>query len=479
MTILRPLWDFWSKPIRAESLALFRITLALTVLCSQMTGIMRTLPETCGPDGLCPIETNDEWIGYQGRISLLRGPATRDYLLKDKDALPPNAREKKNGSAMPLLGTWLPDWLVEDHPWLDHLQNWVSVESAEAWDKWGARWDSHVLLFIVFLLSLVCLALGLGTRFSALVAVLLAATFHHRLPSLMNGGDSLFRNGLYFLLLAPAGATWSLDRVIGRKIRRWLGWPVSDEPVMIAPWSVRLMQIQVCCMYLFTGLVKTSDAWLFSDTDSWGDYIDGQALYWVFNDVAITRVPYARVPIPMFVCRMMTWTTLAFELWFSLIVCFRRWTRLLVTVAVLSGLALAILGVAEALDWASPPMTDLVLFGQALLVGMALLAGLCVMLLVIALLVLLARLWLRPSRERFDLKFPFVELVSPRFCVLLIGLSLHVGIFLVMEIGWFSQVALCWYALFIPGEKLSGFVERVGVWLRGQPAEPAPVRLAA
>src|SRR5262249_17318122 len=196
-----------------------------------------------------------------------------------------------------------------------------SPQDAKAWARWGERWDSHVLLFIVFLLSLVCLALGLGTRFSALAAVLLAATFHHRLPWLMNGGDSLFRNGLYFLLLAPAGAAWSLDRVIGRWVRRRLGWPVSDEPVMIAAWSVPLMQIQVCCMYFFTGLVKLGDAFFITgEMRHLGDYINGMALYWVFNDVAITRWPYAVVPIPVFLCRMMTWGTLAFELGFSFLV---------------------------------------------------------------------------------------------------------------------------------------------------------------
>ena len=367
--IARVFWNFWAKPIRGESLALFRILLALTILLSQLTGIGRVLSETCGPDGYCPIKTNDEWIASQGRSCLLRGPV-----------------------GLPLLGDWLPTWLVEDHAWLGHLQNRVSPDTAQAWAAWGERLDSHYLLFGAFLLSLVCLALGLGTRLSALGAVLLAGTFHNRLPWLMNGGDSLFRNGLYFLLLSPAGCCWSLDRVIGRRLGRWLGWQVSDEPVMIAPWSVRLMQIQVCCMYFFTGVVKTGDSFFITgDKETWGDYVDGMALYWVMNDLAITRWSYAWLPLPVFVCRMMTWTTLTFELSFTFLVC------------------------------------------------------------------------IRPLRK----------------WILLLGLALHLGILVVMEIGWFSQVTLCWYVLFVPGEKVSRFVEQAGVWLRGKPLEPAPVRLAA
>jgi hypothetical protein len=382
MMILRPFWDFWTRPIRAESLALFRILLAVTILGNLLSGIGRTLPQTCPPDGYCPIEANDEWITRGGRLSLLRGPSQ---------------------GSIPLLGKWLPDWLVNEHPWLNHLQSWTSPETAAAWSRWGEKMSSHYLLFGLYLAALVCLALGLGTRLSALAAALLAATFYHRVPWLANGGDSLFRNGLYFLVLAPAGATWSLDRVIRRKVWRRLGGTVSDEPVMIAPWSVRLIQIQVCCMYLFTGLVKLGDSglvlgWLASLAGlpyegelTRGDYIDGQALYWVFNDVAITRWSYSMLPLPLFVCRLMSWTTIAFEMGFSFLV------------------------------------------------------------------------WIRPLRR----------------WVLLLGLGLHVGIFLVMEIGWFSQITLCFYAVFVSGESVSRFFQRLGAWLRGSPDRPAPVPAAA
>ncbi len=121
----------------------------------------------------------------------------------------------------------------------------------------------------------------------------------------------------------------------------------------------------------------------------WGDYLTGVSLYWVFNDLALTRWPYAWLPIPLFVCRLMTWGTLAFELGFSFLV----WSR-----------------------------------------------------------------WLRPW-------------------VLLAGVGLHLGILLTMEIGWFSQITLCWYVLFVRGESVDRFVGRLGSWLRGRPAVavPAPV----
>jgi hypothetical protein len=358
MILLAPFrifWEFWTKPIRAESLAMFRILLGTVVLCNILTGIGQSLTFTCGPDGACPAEAADEWLQRTGKMCLLRGPVS-----------------------LPVLSDWLPDWLAKDFPWLN---NQLPPAWARAWTEWGAKPSSVYLLFGLFVLSLVCMTLGLGTRLATLAALLLANTFHHRLPWLMNGGDSLFRNGLYFLLLSPAGATWSLDHWLWR---RWRG-QTDDDPVFIAPWSVRLMQIQVCCMYLFTGLVKTSDQFdpYLIASDGWGtffrtwlsgDYFDGQALYWVVNDIALCRWPYCRLPIPLAICRLMSWGTLAFEIGFSFFVCV-------------------------------PPL---------------------------------------------------------RKYLLLAGLGLHLGILLIMEIGWFSQVTLCWYMLFIPGEQISAFFQRLG-----------------
>jgi hypothetical protein len=171
----------------------------------------------------------------------------------------------------------------------------------------------------------------------------------------MNGGDSLARNGLYFLLLSPAGAVWSLDRLWARRAG-------AEGPVYIAPWPVRLMQIQVCCMYFFTGVVKLGE-----------DYFTGEAMYWVLNDVAICRWPYALLPVPLLLCRLMSWAALVFELGFSVLVLIRP-----------------------------------------------------------------VRKWL-----------------------LLVGLAFHLSVLVIMEIGWFSQVAMCWYVLFVPGKQVSAFLGRL------------------
>ena len=334
---MRSLIDFWTAPIRAEPLALFRILLGLTILGSQLTGIFLSLSQTCGPDGLRPIEGSDDWTRHSGRVLLLRGPV-----------------------GLPLLDNWLPNSLAREFPWLD---GWVSPSAKNAWADWGEQLSSHYLLFAIYFVVLVLLTLGFWPRLMAFFAVFLAATFSHRLPEMMNGGDTLSCNGLYYLMLAPSGATWSLDQLLRRRRAIARGETPSDEPVTIEPWSVRLMQIQLCCLYLFTGFAKFGE-----------DYFNGVALYWILNDVAITRWPYGFFPVPMFMCRLLTWGTLAFELGFCILV------------------------------------------------------------------------WVRPLRR----------------WVLLAGLGLHLGIFVTMELGWFSQVTMCWYALFVSGETLARWESRGG-----------------
>jgi hypothetical protein len=159
-------------------------------------------------------------------------------------------------------------------------------------------------------------------------------------------------------------------------------------------------------VYLFTGLVKLNDCFLFGgfrledgsaiiNPDARiGDYVDGMAMYWVFNDLTLTRWPYASLPIPVILCRLMSWTTIAFELSFSFLVWIGR-----VRVA---------------------------LFGTS------------------------------PTEPVINLSLPVGRLV------LLLGVALHLGILLTMEIGWFSQVTLCWYVLFVPGEKVHSFIARFG-----------------
>jgi hypothetical protein len=323
----RLVYDFWTKPVRAEPLALFRILLGVTFLLSLLVGLAPDLPRFLE---LCPPEPLDKWLGSDGRWSLFR--ASAHFPERTEEEGPP-----------------------------------IPPDVAARWNSWGARHSSVYLGFAALILAVAGMTIGWHTRLCTIIALVLTISLHNRFLWTLNGGDDMFRTALFYLMLAPAGVVWSVDH-----------WKRSDRsnpaPVYIPPWSVRLIQIQLCAVYFFTGLAKLD----FGDP-TLGDWVSGEALYWALNDLSLMRWPYHWVQVPLWLCRFASWGTICWEIGFPLLVAIR---------------------------------------------------------------------WLRPW-------------------ALLAGVGLHVGILVAMEVGWFSQVTLCWYAVFLSGE----VVERSVCWWKRQPPQ--------
>ncbi len=95
-------------------------------------------------------------------------------------------------------------------------------------------------------LAAVALALLVGwhTRVAAVATTLLLIVLQRRDVYVLNSGDLLLRELAFYVALMPAGEVWSLDaRRRGRSDVR-------------APWGLRLLQLQVCALYLFSVVAK-------------------------------------------------------------------------------------------------------------------------------------------------------------------------------------------------------------------------------
>lgn len=118
---------------------------------------------------------------------------------------------------------------------------------------WGLNDRSLTLFFVVFLLAAVGLTLGLATRFCALLVFVGLNALHNRNVVILNSGDTVMMVMSAYLLLSPAGAACSLDR-----LRRIGHGREGDIPPPIIPWAQRLMQLQVSIVYLSTFCSKIS-----------------------------------------------------------------------------------------------------------------------------------------------------------------------------------------------------------------------------
>jgi hypothetical protein len=211
-----------------------------------------------------------------------------------------------------VLGTYLPQ--VHD------FFGAGSLGSPEffAWWRRAPRWnwsllygvESPLLLrtaVLVWTGAIGCLLVGLGTRVSAVAVWVLSTSFANLNPYIDNAGDQVRAIVLFYLMLCPCGATWSVDRWLARR-RAGRGGPVS-----ISPWPLRLLFVQMVLIYFCNGLYKLAGS----------DWRSGNSLYYVLADLALARWSYAQAPVPYGLTRLLTWAVLAWETAFPLLVCWR------------------------------------------------------------------------------------------------------------------------------------------------------------
>lgn len=150
--------------------------------------------------------------------------------------------------------------------------------------------DAAVLaVYLGLLLGSVALVFGCFTRLAALLVFVALLSFARRNPFILNSGDGLVRVIGLMVLLMPAGAALSIDRLRRTKAEFW------DFP-MRAPWALRLMQIQLSVIYLSTVWQKVRGV-------SWND---GTAVSY-----ALRIADLERFPVPGLLSESVTLTNLA------------------------------------------------------------------------------------------------------------------------------------------------------------------------
>jgi HTTM domain len=195
-----------------------------------------------------------------------------------------------------------PDWLVWYGP-----HAWISLATVRHVEP-GVRLNLFTVipqtdfavnaLFWVFLLSAVCLAAGLFTRLSTLIVFLCLTSIHQRNLYINHGGDTFLRVAGFFLIFAPAGAAFSLDRLI--RIRRGKEGPEIQPR---SPWAQRMIQFELALVYFTSFWWKSMGA----------PWVDGTALYYVLHLEEVRRFPIPHWIQQPVILKLGCWFTLALE----------------------------------------------------------------------------------------------------------------------------------------------------------------------
>lgn len=183
------------------------------------------------------------------------------------------------------------------------------------------KWAAIALLVVLFVAGF-CLMIGFRSQLAALIVFACLLSFARRNQWVFNAGDSLFRHLALFLAVSPCGASLSVDARRKDPEGFWR-FPIR------APWGLRMMQVQVSMLYLFT-------VWAKARGPRW---IGGTAVAESLRVGDLTRVdlPY-RVTESLLVANLLTYGTLVIELGLAILI----WNRRLRPIVIPLGIALHI-----------------------------------------------------------------------------------------------------------------------------------------
>ncbi len=170
----------------------------------------------------------------------------------------------------------------------------------------------------VLLLASVALVVGWRpTEWFLLTFVVLVAV-QRRNPLILNSGDLLLRNFAFLLALSPTGAALSIDRW------RRHGRAALRTAPLVAPWGLRLLQLQMMVIYFFAFWSKGGSLWR-----------EGTAVSTVLRIGDITRFDSpAWLETNVVIIAVFTWGALATELGLSTLLWAKRARPILIVAGI-------------------------------------------------------------------------------------------------------------------------------------------------
>lgn len=162
-------------------------------------------------------------------------------------------------------------------------------------EAWGAQ-----ALFAVWAASAVALLVGWRPLVSGLTAWVCAVSVWNFNPAIHNGGDRIRHLLLLMTAVSCSGAVWGVSSLRTRH---------DPRPITVPGWPVKVLFVQLACMYFFSGYYKVlSPLWR-----------SGYVMYWASHDLGWSLYPGTASQIPVWAHRLSAFATLIWELGFPVL----------------------------------------------------------------------------------------------------------------------------------------------------------------
>jgi hypothetical protein len=256
-------WDrFWFGRTDPTTLGLIRICTGLVVLYVQLVYTL-DLQQLCGKNALLDLKAMN---ALRHDEPVVVPPDSYEPQMKP---LPqPSPEEAKS------IEKYIDTWGVD--PRLAYARG------QSVWSVWFHVTDPGWMLFlhVCVLLAVLLFTVGFCTRVTAVLTWVGVMSYIQRTPTTLFGMDAIMAVLLFYLMIGPAGAALSVDRLLARWWARRqaerAGRPVPawapPAPSATANFALRLMQIHFCFIYLASGASKLQGAAWWNGSALWGTW---------------------------------------------------------------------------------------------------------------------------------------------------------------------------------------------------------------
>jgi hypothetical protein len=179
--------------------------------------------------------------------------------------------------------------------------------------------------FWILLASAILLTIGLFTRVNSVIVFLCLTSMDQRNLYITHGGDTFLRVAGFFLMFAPAGAAFSVDRLL-RMRRGKEGAEIQPR----APWAQRMIQFELALVYFTTFCWKAKGVM----------WIQGTALYYVYHLDEIRRFHVPQFFMHPLILKLGSWFTLALEFSLGVLIWIKEFRYYLLALGVMLHLTL-------------------------------------------------------------------------------------------------------------------------------------------
>jgi hypothetical protein len=260
---IRPLWSalrgwnrFWFSPADPTPLGLIRILSGLFTFYVTLAYSV-DLQEFFGPNA---------WIDSRG-------------IAEFRHEFPFSGRASKWDEIPHWEPARTPQELEYQKRWFGVNPNQVPSKGYPVWSIWFHVTDptgmvvAHVtILAIIFLFTI-----GFCTRVTSVLTWLGVISYIQRAPTTLFGMDTMMNILLVYLMIGPSGAALSVDRLLVRfwttrkalRLRRALP-SLRPPPLVSANFTLRLLQVHLCIIYLSAGLAKLKGVSWWNGQAPWG-----------------------------------------------------------------------------------------------------------------------------------------------------------------------------------------------------------------